>query len=470
MEFREYVPLIRRLRPRIWGRVVGQNAVVRSAMNMLSKGTLPQAMLMEGDRGLGKTTVARLIAARLNCDQSVPGNPDPCGECPSCRGIIAGHEGMLVCEVDCGMTNKVEDVRDLIGRSEYGSGKRFRIFIMDEFHLVSQAGKTAVLKSLEEPNSNVKWILCTTEGHKISQMIRSRCACFRFRPLSDVAMRGYIESVIGEEMKAGTVEFTEYESEAIERLVDLSDGSVRQALSHLELVIAYGGPSLTATIVNEVSGRASHSDMSNLVTAVVAGNLTQAERLLRDLYNDSFISDLLGFLYREFLPRQGSLKGDARRNVSKLIRAVVSFTPMYQHSVNRDGILFAMYDALFTNSVPSEGGKLPPSDGPAPINSSGDRLRASDNLVSEFLKIVEQGGRYKLFKEWDGNVCVVGLGDNQVPMAVIRKAKSIPESIKYVLPYKRLRGVVSSKKFDPRALIADGVLLKATDLRKSNKE
>ena len=463
--FREYVPMIRRMRPATWGEVIGQPVIVRSAQNMLIKGQVPQAILMEGERGLGKTTCARLLAARLNCTEAMPGDPDPCGECSSCRGILNGREGMLVTEVDCGVTNKVEDIRDLISQAEYGSGDKFRIYVMDEFHLVSTAGKTALLKSLEEPNKNVKWVLCTTEGHKIASTIRSRCVSFKFRLLSDSAMQGFAEATLGALIESNEVEFEDYDKDAITRLVEVADGSIRQAISHLEQICAYGGKTLTATIVSEVAGKASRGDMGNLVKAVVAGNLIQADKLMRELYNDDFISDLLGYLYREYLPRQGTIKSDNRRRTSMLIRAIVSFNPVYQHAVNRDGLLYAMYDA----SHGASGLGTDSSDAPEKATSDeqaavGDPVQLRSQLMSKFVKLAKRGGPVTIAKEWNDKSCVLELGESKVSVAIIRKAKTIPDTIKYVIPFKNIKDILGSKAFEPKQLLADGVMLKRSEM------
>jgi len=277
-------------------------------------------------------------------------------------------------------------------------------------------------------------------------------------------MHGFVEATLGALIESNEVEFEEYDTDAVARMVEVSDGSVRQASAHLVLVCAYGGKTLTATIVSEVAGKASRDDMGNLVKAVVAGNLIQADKLMRDLYNDDFISDLLGYLYREYMPRQGTIKSENRRRTSMLIRAIVSFNPVYQHAVNRDGLLYAMYDASHGVVDVDTDRDEAPEDSSSADAETGDPAALRAKLVGRLIKLAKKGGPVTIAKEWNDKSCVLELGEKKTSVAIIRKAKTIPETIKYVVPFKNVKGIVASKKFEPKQLLADGVMLKRSEM------
>lgn len=448
-DFRGYTNLMRRLRPRIWTEVIGQPAVTQSLVNMLTKQRVPQTLLMEGDRGLGKTTCARLIAARLNCRKSKSANPNPCGKCASCRGVLSGREEMLVQEIDCGTRGSADDIRDIISQAEYGSGDRFRVYILDEFHLTSKVGQAALLKSTEEPNSNVVWVLCTTEGHKITATIRSRSVSLKFRLLSDTAMEAYIQSTVDELIEQEEVEWSEYEEEAITGIVELADGSIRQGLAIIEQMVAYGGDALTAKAVRGVSGRATADSIKRLIKFIVNGNIKQADINIRELYNDTFTGDLLSYLYREFIPEQKSV--DDRRMTARLIRAIHGFQSAYSTSVNRSGLLFAMYDAVHGDNLPTI------VEEKSPIGSKAD-LR--ETKVTKFVKLVKKAGNVEVVKAWDDKRIVIALSKADRTLAVVRSDKVKVKS-KFRLLYVDMKDVLKSGKFDYKQLIDDGIITRS---------
>ncbi len=463
-DFRGYKNLMRRLRPRIWTEVIGQSAVTQSLVNMLTKQRVPQTLLMEGDRGLGKTTCARLIAARLNCRKSKSANPNPCGKCASCRGVLSGREEMLVQEIDCGTRGGADDIREIISQTEYGSGDRFRVYILDEFHLTSKVGQAALLKSTEEPNSNVIWVLCTTEGHKVSATIRSRCTALKFRPLSDSAMEAYIQGVLDGLIEREDVEWSEYDEEAIVGIVELADGSVRQGLAIIEQMVAYGGNTLTATSVRTVSGRATADSIKRLIKFIVTGNIKQADINIRELYNDTFTGDLLAYLYREFIPEQKSV--DDRRMTARLIRAIHGFQSAYSTSVNRSGLLFAMYDAVHDvvcdagisqlHGIKTTSNLKQGQEDKSPMESKEDSRR---NKVIKFVKLVKKVGKVKVVKEWDDKRIVIELGKSDRTLVVVRSDK-VKVKAKFRLLYADMKVILKSGSFDHKQLYEDGIITK----------
>ncbi len=439
---------MRRLRPRTFTEVIGQSAVTKSLVNMLTKQRVPQTLLMEGDRGLGKTTCARLIAARLNCRKSKSANPNPCGKCASCRGILSGHEDMLVQEVDCGTRGGVDDIREIISQAEYASGDRFRVYILDEFHLTSKIGQAALLKSTEEPNSNVIWVLCTTEGHKMTATIRSRCTSLKFRPLSDSAMEAYIQSIVEGLIEREEVEWLGYNEEAIIDIVELADGSIRQGLAIIEQMVAYGGDELSAKSVRDVSGCATSESIKRLIKFIVIGNIRQADINIRELYNDTFTGDLLSYLYREFTPEQRSV--DDRRLTARLIRAIHTFQPAYSTSVNRSGLLFAMYDAVHGDNLPIIEKEK------SPMGSKAD-LRATK--VAKFIKLVRKSGNIEVVKAWDDKRIVLALGEADRTLAIVWNDKVKVKS-KFRILYSDMKDVLKSGKFNAKRLLDRGTIVK----------
>ena len=443
----EYQSLMRRLRPAKWIEVMGQPAVTKSLVNMLTKGQIPQTILLEGERGLGKTTCGRLLAARLNCRKVKDANPNPCGKCPSCSGILSGHENMLVHEVDCGTDGGVDSIREIIGRSAYGSGDRFRVNILDEFHLTSKTGQSALLKSTEEPNKNVIWILCTTEGHKVTGTIRSRCTSFKFRLLSESAMDAFIQHTVNGLIEREEVEWGSYDEQAIKSIVELSDGSIRQGLAILEQMVAYGGDALTAKDVLTVSGRATSDSMVKLVNYIVKGDIRQADMMMRDLYNDSFVNDLLTYFYKVFIPTKNLV--DDRRMVARLIRAILGFDSAFSTSVNRSGLLFSMYDAVHGDNLP---------DVPKEEHPMGSKAELRAKRVKRFVKILKASGNNEVIKEWDGKRIIVTLGKPERTLVVVSGKGDYKAT--YKMAYNAMKDVVKSGKFDPAKLKEDGIIKK----------
>jgi DNA polymerase-3 subunit gamma/tau len=176
-----YLVLARKWRPRTFDEVVGQPTVVRTLRNALASGRIGHAFLLSGARGVGKTTTARILAKALNCGTSDGPTPDPCGECSSCTEIAAGNS-LDVQEIDGATNNGVEQVRELRESARYSPARdRYKIWIIDEVHMLSTGAFNALLKTLEEPPPRVKFVFATTEYHKLPDTILSRCQQYEFR-------------------------------------------------------------------------------------------------------------------------------------------------------------------------------------------------------------------------------------------------------------------------------------------------
>jgi len=254
-----YKSLYRTYRPHSFETVVGQRHIIQTLQNALKTNKMSHAYLFCGPRGTGKTTVAKLVAKSVNCL-----NPEkaPCNECEHCRTIQNGTHPDVI-EIDAASNNGVDEIRDLIEKVKYAPIQaKYKVYIVDEVHMLSQGAFNALLKTLEEPPSHVIFILATTEPHKVLPTIISRCQRYDFVRVNrkDIQMR--IEEVLKSEK-------IEYEPEATRLISQLADGGVRDALSILEQCIAYSGNNLLAEHVNDIYGIATTQDKLKLLNAII---------------------------------------------------------------------------------------------------------------------------------------------------------------------------------------------------------
>ena len=227
-----YLVLARKWRPRTFEEVVGQSTVTRTLKNALASGRIGHAFLLSGARGVGKTTTARILAKALNCAKAAAPTPEPCGECPSCAEIAAGTS-LDVQEIDGATHNGVEQVRELRESARYNPARdRFKIWIIDEVHMLSTGAFNALLKTLEEPPPRVKFIFATTEYHKIPDTILSRCQQYDFRLIPAAELQAHLRRVAqGEGVRVS--------DEALARIARAAEGSARDALSLFDQVLSF---------------------------------------------------------------------------------------------------------------------------------------------------------------------------------------------------------------------------------------
>jgi DNA polymerase III subunit gamma/tau len=227
-----YLVLARKWRPRTFDEVVGQSTVTRTLKNALATGRIGHAFLLSGARGVGKTTTARILAKALNCSKSDAPTAEPCGECPSCTEIAAGSS-LDVQEIDGATHNGVEQVRELRESARYNPARdRFKIWIIDEVHMLSMGAFNALLKTLEEPPPRVKFVFATTEYHKIPDTILSRCQQYDFRLIPAAELQAHLRRVAeGEKVKVS--------DEALARIARAAEGSARDALSLFDQVLSF---------------------------------------------------------------------------------------------------------------------------------------------------------------------------------------------------------------------------------------
>jgi DNA polymerase-3 subunit gamma/tau len=258
-----YQVLARKWRPRLFSEMVGQEHVVRALVNALDHDRLHHAYLFTGTRGVGKTTIARILAKALNCEAGV--SSTPCGVCASCREIDEGRFVDLI-EVDAASRTKVEDTRDLLDYTQYAPTRgRFKVYLIDEVHMLSKHSFNALLKTLEEPPPHMKFLLATTDPQRLPPTILSRCLQFHLKRLPAEIIAGHLSRVLEQEGIAA-------EDAAIARIARAADGSVRDSLSLLDQAIAYGGGRLQEGDVRTMLGSIDRSEVYDLLDALARGD------------------------------------------------------------------------------------------------------------------------------------------------------------------------------------------------------
>ncbi len=303
---------------------MGQAHVVRALANALEQGRIHHAWLFSGTRGIGKTTIARILARCLNCERGVSARP--CGECGACRAILEGNFVDLV-EVDAASRTKVEETRDLLESVPYApAAGRYKVYLIDEVHMLSNSSFNALLKTLEEPPEHTKFLFATTEPHKVPLTVRSRCLVFALHrlPAADIAtaLAGIVE-------KEGLTA----EPAALVALARAAGGSVRDALSLLDQAFAFGGGALTAKEVAGLLGMADREAIYDLLEQLAAGDgakvLGKLEEIGRgtddpdDVMNA--LAEIFALIARQQLVPAAPLPADVP--VERLQRLAKTFTP-----------------------------------------------------------------------------------------------------------------------------------------------
>ncbi|CUA83282.1 DNA polymerase III subunit gamma/tau [Pseudidiomarina woesei] len=280
-----YQVLARKWRPRNFGEVVGQQHVLRPLFNALQTGRLHHAWLLTGTRGVGKTTIARILAKSLNCEQGV--TAEPCGECAACVAIDQGRFVDLL-EIDAASRTKVEDTRELLDNVQYAPTQgRYKVYLIDEVHMLSRHSFNALLKTLEEPPEHVKFLLATTDPQKLPITVLSRCLQFNLKALSRDEISGHLQQVL-------TAENITFEEPAVQALAKAAQGSLRDALSLTDQAIAQGDHSVTMVGVQQMLGSVPSFQLVNLLQQVLAGD---AEAMLQTLDTvASQVPDLSGLV------------------------------------------------------------------------------------------------------------------------------------------------------------------------------
>jgi DNA polymerase III subunit gamma/tau len=318
-----YQVLARKYRPQKFSEVIGQEHVTRTLQNALEQGRTAHGYIFSGHRGIGKTTVARILAMALNCRSSHKPVIEPCGVCESCTEIRAGNS-VDVIEIDAATNRGIDEIRELREAARYRPARdRSKIYILDEAHQITDAAFNALLKTLEEPPGHVVFMLATTAPEDIPQTIRSRCQHFSFRAVRFEEILGQLRDLAGREKIAS-------DEEALALVAEAGDGSMRDALSILDQAIASCGGRLTAETVRQLVGAVASSVLEEVMQAVASGSSEEVLRLADKLISEGqnpthFARQLVRFLRNALVAKVGGkessllqVSGDERARVGRV--------------------------------------------------------------------------------------------------------------------------------------------------------
>jgi DNA polymerase-3 subunit gamma/tau len=315
-----YQVLARKWRPKKFSELVGQEHVVRALSNALDSQRMHHAFLFTGTRGVGKTTIARIFAKSLNCERGQSSNP--CGECAACRDIDIGRF-MDMIEIDAASNTGVDDVREVIENAQYSPSRgRFKVYLIDEVHMLSKSAFNALLKTLEEPPEHVKFLLATTDPQKLPVTVLSRCLKFNLKRLLPEQIAGQMRLILEAEGVA-------HESEAVEELARAADGSLRDGLSLLDQAIAYGAGSVRANEVRAMLGTIERGQVFALLEAAHAGDgamlMDEVERLAE--FSPDFagvLDEVAGALHRIQLQQLIGARTSEQRSDDEQVTAMAT--------------------------------------------------------------------------------------------------------------------------------------------------
>ncbi len=289
-----YQVLARKWRPRVFREMVGQEHVLQALINALDHNRLHHAYLFTGTRGVGKTTIARILAKCLNCETGV--SSEPCGQCSSCREIAEGRFVDLI-EVDAASRTKVEDTRELLENVQYAPTRgRYKVYLIDEVHMLSNSSFNALLKTLEEPPPHVKFLLATTDPQKLPMTILSRCLQFNLKNMNPERIVQHLKFVLEQEL-------VPYEESALWHLGRAADGSMRDAMSLTDQAIAYGSGKIAESEVSAMLGTIDQTAVYDIVTALASYDgravLAAVERMSEQAPDyASALAEMLAVLHR----------------------------------------------------------------------------------------------------------------------------------------------------------------------------
>ena len=288
-----YVALYRKYRPQNFSDMIGQEHITKILKNQIVSSKISHAYIFSGTRGTGKTTAAKVFARAVNCLNNQDG--EPCNECEACRSILEGNTTDVV-EMDAASNNSVENIRSIRQEVAYSTtGLKYKVYIIDEAHMLSTSAFNALLKTLEEPPENVIFILATTEEHKILPTILSRCIRFEFKKIGKAGIVQRLEHVLKDYD-------VHYDIEALEHIAELADGGMRDALSILERCITSGEGEITEQKIEEIIGTVPKKLIQDIVINVLEYNITRVDELVNTILSSGKdLRNISASITQEFL-------------------------------------------------------------------------------------------------------------------------------------------------------------------------
>ncbi|MBR0071920.1 MAG: DNA polymerase III subunit gamma/tau [Campylobacter sp.] len=329
-------------RPKNYNELIGQDTIAKSLTHALNSGRLSHAYLFSGLRGSGKTSSARIFAKALLCEKGPTGNP--CEECASC---IMANEGrhIDIIEMDAASHRKIDDIRELIEQTKYSpASARFKIFIIDEVHMLTKEASNALLKTLEEPPSYVKFILATTDPLKLPVTVLSRTQHFRFKPIPKNAVVAHLERILNNEN-------IKYQTEALEILARSGSGSLRDTLTLLDQAIIYSGESVSASAVADMLGLLDPDKIDEILKVVLEQDRTKAIKIVKEIENysaETIIDEIIANLKDEFFPSESD---DSREKRVKNNFNTLMYERFFRILSEAKGMLSVSADNGFTLSM-----------------------------------------------------------------------------------------------------------------------
>ena len=320
-----YISLYRKYRPQSFSDMIGQEHITRILKNQINSSKISHAYIFSGTRGTGKTTAAKIFARAVNCLNNIDG--EPCNECDACKSILEGNTTDVV-EMDAASNNSVENIRSIRQEVAYSTtGLKYKVYIIDEAHMLSTSAFNALLKTLEEPPENVIFILATTEEHKILPTILSRCIRFEFKKINQESIVKRLEYVLKD------FNIT-YDIEALNHIAELADGGMRDALSILERCITSGEGSITEEIIEEIIGTVPKLLIQDIVCGVLEYNIKEVQETVdRLIESGKDLRNIASSITEEFLKVLIAVSSGDYVNISEKLSSVcgnVSVTRIHE--------------------------------------------------------------------------------------------------------------------------------------------